>query len=145
MCQWTGQDVYANCVYNEAAQATVETMAAECTTWGNVALVNSNVAFAYENVHVHVDMDRDEGTSADTKVQLDWIGASTVAAALRDQHHADLVVDVFYLSGNRAAGIGYVPASFPARNQGFSSQGGVFSLVSCVSGSCVRAGTFYCQ
>ena len=109
-------------------------MAAVCTAYGNQALKNSEIEYQYENVHIHVDEEYDEGTNVNSLDRLNWITASQTAAALRDQYGADLVVDVFYMAGNRAGGIGWVPGTFPARRDGFSSQGGTFQLVSFVSG-----------
>ena len=132
MCSWTEQD-YATCQLTTAAQTTIETMAAECTTYGNVALANSNVGYVYQNVHVHVDMDYDEGSLLDTYIRHDWITELPAASALLDQYHADLLVDVYWRSDMTygAMGIGWIPSSFPNRGQAFSSQVGQFSFVSC--------------
>eukprot|EP00588_Corethron_pennatum_P009197 CAMPEP_0194272224 /NCGR_PEP_ID=MMETSP0169-20130528/5840_1 /TAXON_ID=218684 /ORGANISM="Corethron pennatum, Strain L29A3" /LENGTH=693 /DNA_ID=CAMNT_0039014831 /DNA_START=15 /DNA_END=2093 /DNA_ORIENTATION=+ len=126
MCQWTGQTYDNECVNNPDA---LVPLAAVCTAYGNLALRNSGISYLYENVHIHVDEENDEGTDATTSERLDWITKSETAAALRDEYGADLVVDVFYMSGNRAGGIGWVPEAFPARHRGFSSQGGLFSLI----------------
>jgi hypothetical protein len=141
MCQWMDQP-YAGCEISDEARGIIGTKAAALTAWGNLALANSNVAYVYEIAFVHVDLVRDEGLNADVNTQLDWIQASTAVAALRDKYHADLVVDVFYMAGNSAAGIAFVPTSFPDRSYGFSSQAGLFSVVSCVSGPYIWAGMF---
>merc|ERR1719253_312439 len=133
MCNWSSQD-YDTCQLTDAARTTVETMAAQVTTWGNVALANSNIAYTYQNAGVYVDMEFDEGTSTETLSRLNSITASPAAAALLTQYHADLFVDVFWKADyeNRAAGIAWVPGSFPSRKYAFSSQVGVFSLLDSI-------------
>jgi len=127
MCQWTNQ-VYANC--KKPNPAALVTMVGVVTAYGNLVLSNSNIDYVYEPVHIHVDEEHDEGTSATTRERLDWITASETAARLRNRYGADLVVEVHYMNPAKGAGgIGYVPRTFPARELGFSSQGGQFQLI----------------
>jgi len=126
MCQWTNQ-AYAKCKNNPAA---LVPMVGVVTTFGNLVLANSNIDYVFETVHIYVDEEHDEGTSATTRERLDWITGSETAARLRDKYGADLVVEVHYMDPAKGAGgIARVPRTFPAREIGFSSQGGKFQLI----------------
>jgi len=129
MCDWL-EISYASCNYDSVALSELETMAAVITTYANQALSNSGVSLIFTTAKVYVDEDHDEGTSENSGDRLNFITGYTPAELLRDEYAADLVVDVFYLDYFGAAGIGWVPSLFPSRVYGYSSSGGMFSLVS---------------
>jgi len=143
MCSWTDQS-YDSCILDEAKQNELETDVAVITAYANKALSNSDVSFTFVTVKVHVDETNDEGVHdlnyglaskrLNEFLRLGRNGPPNPdIESLRDEYHADLVVDVFYIeiAPNRrgASGVGWVPEVFPARNQGYSSTGGSFSLV----------------
>ena len=152
MCSWSNQ-AYP-CQLTADAQTAIETKAALCTTWGNVALDNSNIDVTWVTAGVYVDMDYDEGNRENTDNRLNYITDSSVDKmremdALLNQYNADLLVDVFWRSdytgnGSGAAGRGWVPPFFPNRRLAFSTQVGAFGYVSCcASGPFLRCCSAY--
>jgi len=146
MCSWTDQS-YDSCILDEAKQNELETDVAVITAYANRALSNSDVYFTFVTVKVHVDETNDEGVHdlsyglaskrLNEFLRLGRYGPPNPdIESLRDEYHADLVVDVFYIeiapNSRGASGVGWVPEVFPARNQGYSSTGGSFSVIASV-------------
>eukprot|EP00588_Corethron_pennatum_P011567 CAMPEP_0194274048 /NCGR_PEP_ID=MMETSP0169-20130528/7221_1 /TAXON_ID=218684 /ORGANISM="Corethron pennatum, Strain L29A3" /LENGTH=815 /DNA_ID=CAMNT_0039017145 /DNA_START=82 /DNA_END=2529 /DNA_ORIENTATION=+ len=145
MCSWTDQS-YDSCILDEAKQNELETDVAVITAYANKALSNSDVYFTFVTVKVHVDETNDEGVhdiNYDPRIRLHeflrlgrYGQPNPDIESLRDEYHADLVVDVFYIeiapNSFGASGVGWVPEVFPARNQGYSSTGGSFSMIASV-------------
>ena len=132
-CQWL-EKTYP-CTLKADDQSDLEGMVGVINAYGNTALSDSGIPTSFNVVKVHIDLTYDESTSISTFDRLKWVSGSLIARNLRDEYHADLVVDVFYTNYNGAKGMGWIPKEFPDRVAGYSSSGGLFISVSFILSS----------